>query len=361
MDKLGEKIVLSIKENNGMKFISFIMINSDGQIYMDKTVDEAKTLLAQWTQKVKDLKEGNLVFEINPFLMLKFEHNATNIYVDGKRFNQCKYLLINIPTDKIGEYDEIKSIDDAERHNLVGTDLHGGNRKIKTEFSLSPEQEFQGHCSNLQAWYENDYDTIILHRNLAFPLLKKLAEVGDPVAKRKFKDEIAIRLESGEPNVFEYLVQGGYLDIFEPEELNIIANNNENPIIEILLLSRNQENKFSQFTYNVKTNGFQHKRDKMSIVSYDSTIFKEAPYMVQQNIYKPLKMTTAAGGKFLDFKLNNIDKKVLYSLQLIKLAKDLLDKSPDIEISIPEWDGLLKISSKEKELKIFIFPDYLMR
>ena len=50
---------------------------------------------------------------------------------------------------------------------------------------------------NLQVWAEMNYDTRILHRNLAFPLLKKLAQVGDPIAKKALKDEIAKRFLSG--------------------------------------------------------------------------------------------------------------------------------------------------------------------
>ncbi len=38
----------------------------------------------------------------------------------------------------------------------------------KYKYEISEEEEFRGHCSNLQAWYENDYDTrlfyiVILH------------------------------------------------------------------------------------------------------------------------------------------------------------------------------------------------------
>ena len=56
---------------------------------------------------------------------------------------------------------------------------------------MSSKTEFRANCSNLQAWVENGYDTRLLHRNLAFPLLKKLTNVGDLHAKKVFKDEIA--------------------------------------------------------------------------------------------------------------------------------------------------------------------------
>ncbi len=52
-------------------------------------------------------------YKINEYLELRLEGNTTNIYVRGKLFRQCKYLLLNISEDKIEEYKEIESIDEA--------------------------------------------------------------------------------------------------------------------------------------------------------------------------------------------------------------------------------------------------------
>ncbi len=43
---------------------------------------------------------------------------------------------------------------------------------------IPPETEFWAHCSNLQVWAENNYDTRLLHMSIAFSLLKELAEAG---------------------------------------------------------------------------------------------------------------------------------------------------------------------------------------
>ncbi|MFX0012756.1 MAG: hypothetical protein ACFE9R_20765 [Candidatus Hermodarchaeota archaeon] len=156
-------------------------------------------------------------YKINSYLSLKFESNATNIYVGGMLFNQCKYLLFNIPIDNIKTYDHIESIDEAAEHL---------NRNMEINHNLiPPETEFWGHCSNLQAWYENDYDTRILHRNLAFPLLRALAQLGDNQARRVFKEEIAKRMESGYPSVIYYLIEQGYVQILDNEELDCILEN----------------------------------------------------------------------------------------------------------------------------------------
>ncbi|MFX1275864.1 MAG: leucine-rich repeat domain-containing protein [Promethearchaeota archaeon] len=158
--------------------------------------------------KTKSLKQ----FKINDYITLRFEYNKTYIYLRNIRFLQCMYLLFNIPVEDKILNDSIDSIDEAEIK--LDKSLGVQNRRI-----LTPEMEFWGHCSNLQAWAENDYDTRLLHRNLAFPLLRRLTILGDPLAKKVFKEEIALRLTSGVPNVVEYLIARGYLQYLNDEEL----------------------------------------------------------------------------------------------------------------------------------------------
>ncbi len=157
---------------------------------------------------------------VNDHLVLKLENNRTNIYVGGRLFSHCKYLLLNIEYNEFKKYDELESIDEAAEK--LGDSMHGvGFGK----YHVSPETEFWGHCSNIQAWYENKYDTRLLHRNLAFPLLKALINSGDPLAKRVLKEEIAERLESGYPSVVLYLINENYLNYLNQEELNTIFEN----------------------------------------------------------------------------------------------------------------------------------------
>jgi len=127
-------------------------------------------------------------------------------------------LFLDIPINKIRKYDEIKSIDEAAEK--LDSSMEGGRGRCK--YNISPETEFWGHCSNIQAWYENSYATNLLHRNLAFPLLKALVNIGDPLAKKVFKEEIAVRFESGYPSVVLYLIKQGYLDYLNDEELNTL-------------------------------------------------------------------------------------------------------------------------------------------
>ena len=124
-------------------------------------------------------------FKVNEHITLKLENGKTNIHVAGKLFRQCKYLLLEIPINEVDSFDEIQSIDEAAEKLD-----HTMENELRPESLIPPEVEFWGHCSNLQAWYEQKYDSRLLHSNLAFPLIRKLTDVGDPLAKQIFKEEL---------------------------------------------------------------------------------------------------------------------------------------------------------------------------
>jgi len=168
-------------------------------------------------------------FKINEFIKLRLEGDRTNIYVKNQIFTQCMYLLLNIPEDQVRKYDDIDSIDEAAEN--LNRSMEGGGRGI---YQIDPEEEFMGHCSNMQAWAENDYDTRILHRNLAFPLLKRLSDVGDPLAKNRIKEEIALRYSSGHETVMTFLADNGYLKYLSRDELEYLLDDNKLPIISTL-------------------------------------------------------------------------------------------------------------------------------
>ena len=182
-------------------------------------------------------------FKVNNYLTLRLEDKGgnrplVNIYVEDKLFNQCKFLLIDISVDEIYNFDEIQSIDEASE--IFKSRLkHKENLK---KMKLSPEDEFWAHCSNLQVWYENNYDTRLLHCNLSFPLLKKLSDVGDPVAKKVFQEEIAKRFESGYLPVVSYLLIEHYLEYLPKKYLEISAHSEK--IINYLLNAIKSDKKF---------------------------------------------------------------------------------------------------------------------
>ncbi|MGQ4874853.1 MAG: leucine-rich repeat domain-containing protein [Promethearchaeia archaeon] len=139
-------------------------------------------------------------------------------------------MLLNIPVEKIKMFDEIDSIDEAaEKLDKSQEPIEGYTPRIP------PEVEFWGHCSNLQVWHEHNYDTRLLHSNLAFPLLRRLTEVGDLQAKRVFKKEIAKRLERGYMPVIKYLMQEGFFNYLNHEELitALLEPDEANAILEL--------------------------------------------------------------------------------------------------------------------------------
>ena len=155
-------------------------------------------------------------FKVNEYITLKLENNETIIYVAGKRFQQCKFLLLNVPVNKISSFDAINSIDEAAE-KLNGT-LETKMRVI----DIPTEVEFWGHSSNIQAWAENSYNTKLLHRNLAFPLLSRLAQKGDSLAKKVLISEIAERFSTGHIPVMNYLSKEGFLHFLNKEELKTL-------------------------------------------------------------------------------------------------------------------------------------------
>ncbi|MFX1259172.1 MAG: tetratricopeptide repeat protein [Promethearchaeota archaeon] len=162
-------------------------------------------------------------FKINRYITLKLENNETVIYINKERFIQCVYLLLNIPVNQVEDYEGIDSIDKAAEK--LDDELNFNDSDVK----ISSKTEFWGHCSNLQAWVENNYNTCLIHRNLAFPLLRKLTEAGDPQARRVFKEEIAKRFASGYKSVVTYLLNEGFLDYLSREELEILTDSNADP------------------------------------------------------------------------------------------------------------------------------------
>ncbi|MBY8992306.1 MAG: hypothetical protein KGD58_16290 [Candidatus Lokiarchaeota archaeon] len=160
--------------------------------------------------------------------MLKLEGQETFVYIQEVKFIQCKYLLLTIPEANINYFAEIKSIDEAA--DLLDKSLEpepDSQHQLQRNDTIPPEVEFWGHCSNLQAWTEMNYDTRLLHSNIAFPLLKKLTDVGDPKAKKVFKDEIGKKISGTHISPILFLVAEGYLDYLTEEEIISCLSSND--------------------------------------------------------------------------------------------------------------------------------------
>ena len=151
-------------------------------------------------------------FRVNNLISLLLIDNKTILYVNDKEFKQCKILLLNIPTMDVELSQEFKSIDEAaEKLNL--------SIEQKAQETIDSETEFWGHCSNIQAWVENNYNTDLLHKSLAFPLLKVLSKAGDQIARQRFKEEITRRYKYGNYSVQAFLFEEGYLSYLSNDDI----------------------------------------------------------------------------------------------------------------------------------------------
>ncbi|UCC19517.1 MAG: hypothetical protein JSV62_15675 [Promethearchaeota archaeon] len=168
-------------------------------------------------------------YTINKYLDLRFEKGKTNIYIDNKLFMHCKYILLNIPKDLDENLIDIKSIDEAVEKLDRSFEIPG----IRT-ININPKVQFWAHCSNLQAWHENNYNTCLIHSNLAFPLLRELTKAGDLIAKLVFKEEMAKRFECKNLNVIQFLLYNDYLDDLNKEELDIVLKHLKANLFEII-------------------------------------------------------------------------------------------------------------------------------
>lgn len=185
-----------------------------------------------------------LDYTINSFLKLRLENGRTNIYVNNKLFMHCKYLLLSLPIEKIENLEGIDSIDDfIEKNDNIIEIANNINLKI------SPKTIFWAHCSNLHVWYENGYNSGLIHSNLAFPLLKELTMAGDKLAASVFKDLLAKRFEKGNLKVKNYILKNCYLNYLNKEELSVLLTQAESYFIKSGILELKKKIKFSLLNY----------------------------------------------------------------------------------------------------------------
>jgi hypothetical protein len=202
-------------------------------------------------------------FKVNDFITLRLENNTTSIFVNDQLFIHCKYLMLDIPINNPQKYEEISSIDEAK--SLLSSEME------ENEIVIDSETEFFGHCSNLQAWAENDYDTRLLDSNLAFPLLQKLVKVGDSLARMVFKDEIASRFQSKFPSTVLYLIENKYITYLNEEEIQTILD-----IIDFSNLKKHKTRAFLLILKELNDIGFKKAKsyflEKLYSLAWDLTL-----------------------------------------------------------------------------------------
>jgi len=169
--------------------------------------------LARWMCKMCSDDFFYEEFKINEYLSVVYDYGEINININGKKHLTCQIAVVNLPNED--QEKEFSNMDDfLDSYNL---DYYSTPR-------IPKRTEFWVHCSSLQAWAEHNYDTTILHRNVAFPLLDGLRRVGDTRAIKIFKEEIVKRYIEGSHEVRRYLKIEGLLRRLSKEEIRFIID-----------------------------------------------------------------------------------------------------------------------------------------
>jgi hypothetical protein len=196
---------IDYKPSPGVKFLYQMWCDDNyTHVLLDQEVlREARDFWEKRNPAIKEAIEERMnlnrsKFIINPYLSVVNDDGEIKILVNDIVVDICKNLFMNVPSEKMEEYDiyldDVRSIDELENR------FEDKRREVPfiiEKGMISIDDEFWAHCSVLQAWAENDYDTRLLHSSIAFPLLKQLKDCSDPRAIVAYKREIVSRFLDG--------------------------------------------------------------------------------------------------------------------------------------------------------------------
>ncbi len=226
-------------------------------------------------------------FKVNEYITLKLEDGETNIYIKGDDypFLQCKYLLVRKTVNELKDFLEgIETIDELAEH------LDHSLENVEPELiDIPTETRFWAHCSNMQVWAENGYDMRLLHSNLAFPLLKRLMEIGDPLAKKLFKEEVVKRFLKGPEKIRVFFCNSrGYIDSLTKEERRVLFKSDIEIVEELedILLKNLKHHGCRQFqvlTSNPnRINSIMWKEGRIVGLNFDCYELNTIPNIIQE-------------------------------------------------------------------------------
>jgi uncharacterized protein YwqG/Leucine-rich repeat (LRR) protein len=155
-------------------------------------------------------------FEINEHLRVVLTEYGIEVRFNNTKFFHCYHVPINFSVKKLTSLSEIQPFDEFQEAMKFEREIKewrvSPSTIFKTNFKKVPNEDlFWVQCSNLQVWAENNYNSNLLPNRIAFPLLKKLVELGDLKAKEVFEIEIVKRLESNHLPTINFLLEEGYL------------------------------------------------------------------------------------------------------------------------------------------------------
>jgi len=152
--------------------------------------------------------------EINEYISIRitkpgFYHRIQKCNVNGFYEEQYKVIIyigdtptVTIPNSFFPSFEvALQDINEIKGHH-----------QIKNKNS-SPEIIFQRLSLSIDSWVKNNYDIHLLHFKIAFPLLKKLRDVGTTKFQIILQQEILKNFALGSFQVKEFLKKEGYLNL----------------------------------------------------------------------------------------------------------------------------------------------------
>jgi len=101
----------------------------------------------------------------------------------------------------------------------------------------------------MKKWVEENYNYQLLNDFSAFNILKKLYEIGDPLAEKVFRKEIISAFKSNNTSIAKDLKRGGFLNYINQKEMRDLLKNRYNIEEKELNLSKLGLRKIPQFVY----------------------------------------------------------------------------------------------------------------
>ena len=161
------------------------------------------SFLDAWRNRLKE------IVKINPYLDVRLIRKNAIVYVKNKK---AFPILLSFFMDSSENNLTFNSYD--ERSDFYKRT--GKKRNSHKEMAIDAYQHFQMVCFMLRQWYKHNYNTQLLPKEVAFPLLKELSVVG--ASNANLSHEIKKRFAELLPSVQMYLIQENYWDYLNQKD-----------------------------------------------------------------------------------------------------------------------------------------------
>jgi hypothetical protein len=165
---------------------------------------------------------------LNKYMDLEWRENKPVVYVMGKPFRHCSFLMITFPEENPPNARTVDDLARDKRSRSLET-VKDIDKYLHDVGNLSPEEHvteddiMRWHSMNLIAWIENDYNPDILNTNISFPLLVALSKAGDDKASRVLKSEVHDRVVNGSSSSRMTMIEMGMDEYFDLESWKAVA------------------------------------------------------------------------------------------------------------------------------------------